>query len=73
MEKLNRFTKDQEMLNEVKTYLVTYLQSMALEGVFNSGKTEGLKEAGLIIKNGFDKMEAEFADKVEKKQINEAQ
>ena len=73
MEKLNRFTKDKEMMLEVKDYLFNYLKHMALERVFETGKeTTGLKEAGEAISQGFDKMEAEFSEKVEKKIINES-
>lgn len=72
MDKLKRFTIDKEMVNQVKGYLITQLQNKTLDRVFTTGEdVTGLKEAGEIISNAFDKMESEFADKVEKKIINE--
>lgn len=72
MDKLNKFTKDPELVNQVKDYLFTYLKTMALERVFEGKDITGLKEAGEMVKIGFDKLESEYADKVEKKIINES-
>lgn len=73
MDKLNKFTKDKEMMLQVKDYLFRCLKEMALERVFIAGKDiTGLKEAGEMVSIGFDKMEAEFADKVEKNITNQS-
>lgn len=72
MDKLKKFTIDKEMVNQVKGYLIHCLQEKTLDRVFITGEdVTGLKEAGEIISSFFDKMESEFADKIEKKNIQE--
>ena len=72
MDKLNNFSRDKILLNLVKDYLFTHLKQTALDRVFNGKDIVGLKEAGEMVARGFDKMEVEFTDKVEKKLLNES-
>ena len=73
MDKLHKFTLDKDMMLQVKDYLFTHMKNTALQRVFTTGEAiTGLKEAGEIITTGFDKMENEFVDKVDKKIINES-
>jgi len=70
---LKDFYLNENMRNEVQTYLIDFLKVQAIEKTFNREPTLDIAEAKEVIDKAFSNLEILFASKSEVKEItNEA-
>jgi len=70
---LKDFFLNENMRNDVKTYLIDFLKSQAIEKAFAKEDVSGVAEANEVILKAFENLEILFAPEIESKEIkNEA-
>ncbi len=70
--KIKEFYHDKEMRNDVYKYFMTFLEMKAVEKVFEREETIAIAEAKDMIDGAFEQMDAEFAPKPKKRDLNNA-
>lgn len=70
---LKDFFLNESLRNEVKTYLIDFLKTQAIEKVFTRETTEHIADAKDCIDGAFEHLEVLFAPQTEAKEVkNEA-
>lgn len=70
---LKDFYLNENMRNEVQTYLIDFLKVQTIEKAFNGESTEHIKDANEVLEKAFSNLEVMFSPKSEAKEIkNEA-
>lgn len=72
MKSLQEFYNDKETMNNVKAYLIDYLEKESIIQVFARQDISGIADAKEIIDKAFENLEVLFARKVVKNTNNEA-